>query len=130
MKRSFPLAALATLSLAVSTIFASGAESGAPGSSDDPYLWLEDVTGEKALDWVRSQNTQSKKELESSPEFETTRKRILDILDSKEKIPYVSKHGRWYYNFWRDEKSVRGLWRRTTLAEFKKPQPKWETVLD
>ena len=64
------------------------------------------------------------------PDFEPTRKRILDILDSKEKIPYVSKHGAWYYNFWRDEKSVRGLWRRTTLAEFKKAQPAWETVLD
>ena len=52
------------------------------------------------------------------------------ILDSKERIPYVSKHGAWCYNFWRDEKNVRGLWRRTSLAEFKKPQPAWEIVLD
>jgi len=98
--------------------------------SEDPYLWLEDVTGEKALNWVRQQNATSQKELESLPDFEPTRKRLLEILDSKEKIPYVSKHGAWYYNFWRDEKSVRGLWRRTTLAEFKKAQPAWETVLD
>ena len=135
MKRSFPFAGLAILSLAVSTFFASAAEPGSATAaatqlSEDPYLWLEDVTGDKALDWVRTQNAQSKKELESSPDFETTRKRILAILDSKEKIPYVSKHGRWYYNFWRDEKNVRGLWRRTSLAEFKKPQPQWETVLD
>jgi prolyl oligopeptidase len=72
----------------------------------------------------------SQKELEALPDFDPTRKRILDILDSKEKIPYVSKHGVWYYNFWRDEKYVRGLWRRTTLAEFKKAQPAWEAVLD
>ncbi len=64
------------------------------------------------------------------PDFEPTRKRILAILDSREKIPYVTKHGRWYYDFWRDDKNVRGLWRRTTLAEFKKPKPAWETVLD
>lgn len=98
--------------------------------SEDPYLWLEDINGEKSLTWVRQQNATSQKELEAQPDFEPMRKRILAILDSKEKIPYVSKHGAWYYNFWRDEKYVRGLWRRTTLAEFKKPQPAWETVLD
>jgi len=64
--------------------------------SEDPYLWLEDVTGEKALNWVRQQNATSQKELESLPDFEPTRKRLLEILDSKEKIPYVSKHGAWY----------------------------------
>src|SRR6185295_9670176 len=97
---------------------------------DDPYLWLEDVSGDKALNLVRQQNATSQKELEALPDFAANRKRLLDILDSKEKIPYVNKHGAWYYNFWRDEKYVRGLWRRTTLAEFKKPQPAWETVLD
>src|SRR4051812_25043000 len=99
-------------------------------TADDPYLWLEDVSAEKALNWVRNQNAVSQRELESLSDFEATRKRILAILDSKEKIPYVSKHGAWYYNFWRDEKNVRGLWRRTTLAEFKKAKPAWETVLD
>jgi prolyl oligopeptidase len=143
MKCSFPFSGLcristfgwpAILSLALSLVFVSGDEpasvTATPAPSHDPYLWLEDVTGEKALNWVRSQNAVSQKELESSPEFEIARKRILAILDSKEKIPYVSKHGPWYYNFWRDEKHVRGLWRRTTLAEFKKPEPAWETVLD
>jgi len=98
--------------------------------SDDPYLWLEDVTGEKALDWVRQQNASSTKELEASSVFEPIRKRLLSIMDSKEKIPYVAKHGAYYYNFWRDENNVRGLWRRTTLEEFKKSNPAWETVLD
>ncbi len=103
---------------------------GVPAEVADPYLWLEDVTGERALEWVRAQNALSTKELEASPNFEPIRKRLLSILDSKERIPYVSKHGAWCYNFWRDDKNVRGLWRRTSLAEFKKPQPAWETVLD
>jgi hypothetical protein len=108
---------------------------GTPGSAggsppSDPYLWLEDVTGEKPLAWVKEQNAVSTRELEASPNFEPIRKRLLSILDSKEKIPYVAKHGAYYYNFWRDEKNARGLWRRTTLAEFKKPEPAWETVLD
>src|SRR6185436_8078732 len=99
-------------------------------SLDDPYLWLEDVTGEKALDWVKQQNAVSTRELEASPSFEATRQRLLSIMDSKERIPYITKHGSFYYNFWRDEKNVRGVWRRTTLEEYKKPAPAWETVLD
>src|SRR6202165_3307683 len=88
----------------------------APSSNlqpEDPYLWLEDVTGERALAWVKEQNAVSTRELQSSPDFEPIRPRLLAIMDSKEKIPYVSKHGPYYYNFWRDEKNVRGLWRRT-----------------
>src|SRR5262245_27856937 len=60
----------------------------------DPYLWLEDVTGDKALDWVRQQNAQSTNELTAAPEFEKTRQQLLTILDSKERIPMVSKYGR------------------------------------
>lgn len=96
----------------------------------DPYLWLEEVTSEKALDWARAQNVESTRELQARQEFSPIRERLLKILDSREKIPFVSKHGKHYYNFWRDEQHVRGLWRRTTLEEYKKAQPAWETVLD
>jgi prolyl oligopeptidase len=100
------------------------------GETADPNLWLEEVTGEPALAWVRQQNEVSKRELEASPQFDSIRLRILSILDSKEKIPYVAKHGAYYYNFWRDENHVRGIWRRTSLEEFKKAAPAWELVLD
>ena len=96
----------------------------------DPYLWLENVTDDKALDWVKAQNAVSTKELEAQPSFAPTRQKLLSILDSKERIPFVSKHGAWFYNFWRDQQHVRGILRRTTLEEYKKPQPAWETVLD
>jgi prolyl oligopeptidase len=99
-------------------------------SPDDPNLWLEDVTGEKALEWVRAQDAISTNKLESAPDFERLQHRLLDILNSHERIPGVSKIGRFYYNFWRDDKNPRGLWRRTTLEEYKKPAPNWETVLD
>jgi prolyl oligopeptidase len=96
---------------------------------DDPYLWLEDVTGEKALDWVRERNAESAKVLETG-DFPALEKRILDMLDSEARIPYVEKLGPWYYNFWRDARNPHGLWRRTTLAEYRKEQPAWETVID
>jgi prolyl oligopeptidase len=96
----------------------------------DPRQWLEDVLGEKALDWVKARNAESTGELAGSPEFEARRGRILRILDSKEKIPFVSKYGDRWYNFWRDKEHVKGLWRRCTLDEYRKPEPAWETVLD
>ncbi len=98
--------------------------------TDDPYLWLEEVQDEKALAWVRERNRESRALLEKHPRFEPMRARFLEILDSKEKIPTVSRRGEHLYNLWQDAKNPRGLWRRTTLAEYRKPEPAWETVLD
>ena len=33
-------------------------------------------------------------------------------------------------NFWTDAEHPRGLWRQTTLADYKKPTPTWTTLLD
>jgi len=81
----------------------------------DPYQWLEDVTDDKCLNWVKERNAKTTAELAQSPEFKTLDERLLKILDAKDRIPMISKDGPWYYNFWRDEKNKRGLWRRTTL---------------
>ena len=104
---------------------------GKAGNSEaDPYLWLEDVEGEEPLAWVRQQNAVALDELQDRPGHEALRARLQAILDSDERIPYVRKHGEFYYNFWRDAEHVRGLWRRTTLAQYQSPAPQWETVLD
>jgi prolyl oligopeptidase len=113
--------------LAMTASLATPAQTPPP---DDPYLWLEEVQGEKALNWVRERNRESRAVLEKFPRFEPMRTRILEILDSKEKIPDVTRRGDFFYNLWQDAKNPRGLWRRTTLAEYRKPQPAWETVLD
>lgn len=102
----------------------------AAADDKDPNLWLEEVTGAKALAWVKERNAESVAELTKKPEFKAMEERLLKILDSKDKIPLISKRGEYYYNFWRDQKNPRGLWRRTTLAEYRKPEPKWETVID
>ncbi len=100
------------------------------GEPDDPLLWLEDVTGDRALSWVRERNAESTAELAESPTFRALEQRILSILDSDAKIPMISKIGPHYYNFWKDAKHKRGLWRRTTLDEYRKAEPAWETVID
>jgi prolyl oligopeptidase len=96
----------------------------------DPNLWLEEVTGEKALAWVKERNAESTAELTRSDEFKALNDRLLTILDSDERIPLINKAGPYYYNFWRDAKNKRGLWRRTTLQEYRQAKPNWETVLD
>ena len=99
-------------------------------AEDDPYLWLEDVQGERALAWVRARNAESRQVLTQHPRFAAMRDGFRQILDSRDKIPYFVRRGDALYNFWRDADHPRGLWRRTTLAEFRKPQPAWDTVLD
>ena len=96
----------------------------------DPYAWLEDVEGERALTWVKQQNAKAEAELATTPAFKQLESDIRAILDSTAKIPGVEKIGPYYYNFWKDANHQRGLWRRTTLDEYRKPEPKWETVLD
>ena len=102
----------------------------AQGAGDDPYLWLEDVRGERALAWARDQNAITQRELEALPDFKAIHERLLAIFSSNERIPYVAKHGDYYYNFWQDAEHVRGIWRRTSPAEYLKGSPAWETVLD
>jgi prolyl oligopeptidase len=102
----------------------------AVNQNEDPYVWLEDVEGEKALEWVRAQNAASKTALESLPGFEQLRDDLRAILDSDDKIPYVREMGGQLYNFWQDASNPRGLWRRTTLDSYRSASPQWEVILD
>ena len=99
-------------------------------AEDDPYLWLEDVLGERALAWVRERNAHSEAVLRARPGFEDRQRLLREVLDSREQIPYVQRRGAWFYNLWRDAKNPRGLWRRATLAEYRRTEPAWETVID
>jgi prolyl oligopeptidase len=95
----------------------------------DPHAWLEDIGGDKPLAWVREHNAVAENTL-GGPAHDALRARLQSILDAKERIPYVSQHGDHLYNFWRDALHERGIWRRTTLPEYRKAAPQWETVLD
>ena len=111
-------------------IAAGAAHAQEPAVANDPYQWLEDVTGDKPLDWVRAQNAKTDAALASTPEFKAMEAGIREVLDSDAKIPGVQKIGDWYYNFWKDRNHERGIWRRTTLEEYRKANPAWETIID
>src|SRR6476619_2523636 len=95
----------------------------------DPYLWLEEITGDEALDWVRSHNEPTLAEL-CDARFEQMRAEALEVLDTDARIPYVRRRGDYLYNFWRDAANPRGLWRRTSLASYRTDAPDWEVVID
>ncbi len=95
----------------------------------DPYLWLEDVTGDEALDWVRAHNAPTVAEF-AGDDFEAMRAAALEVLDTDARIPYVRRRGKYLYNFWRDAANPRGLWRRTTLDSYRSDTPDWDVLID
>ncbi|HVV10270.1 prolyl oligopeptidase family serine peptidase [Amycolatopsis sp.] len=99
-------------------------------ADEDPFRWLEDVTGEAALDWVRARNTETLDELAGGERFERLRTEIREVLDADDRIPYIRRRGDYFYNFWQDATHPRGLWRRTTLEQYRTDHPEWEVLLD
>ena len=99
-------------------------------ASEDPFLWLEDIDGDRSLAWVKAQNLITATRFMDSPEFARARDRILEVLDSDARIPYPERIGDHLYNFWQDKANPRGIWRRTTLDEYRKQNPQWETLID
>jgi prolyl oligopeptidase len=97
--------------------------------SSDPYLWLEDIAGEDALNWVRQHNEPTLAEL-CDARFEQMRTEALEVLDTDARIPYVRRRGEYLYNFWRDAANPRGLWQRTTLESYRTENPDWDVVID
>lgn len=98
--------------------------------AEDKQQWLEDVGGEKALDWVKARNQLTRGKLDKDAGFIRLRDDLQVVLDSKDRIPGIRKMGNAVYNLWTDADHPRGIWRKTTLEDYRKAQPAWETVLD
>lgn len=97
--------------------------------ADDPFLWLEDIAGADALEWVKRHNEPTVARL-SGERFDKLRADAFEVFTSDTRIPGVARTGEYLYNFWRDADHPRGLWRRTTLDEYRKDSPAWDVVID
>ncbi|MFD9612516.1 prolyl oligopeptidase family protein [Streptomyces sp. NPDC059083] len=93
-------------------------------------MWLEDVSGEAALAWVAERNAETAEALAADAGFAPLKARVREVLDASDRIPYTVRRGAFLYNFWRDAAHVRGVWRRTTLEQYRKDAPEWEVLLD
>lgn len=96
----------------------------------DEFIWLEDIDGQKSMQWVKTTNKTTDIKLKKDPLYNELYTQALSVLNAKSRLPVVTQKGKWLYNFWQDDKNPRGIYRRTTLNEFKKTSPNWETVLD
>ncbi|MBN8608013.1 MAG: S9 family peptidase [Caulobacterales bacterium] len=125
MRLAAAVAGLATLFLA-----SCSTTQGSLNMTEDPYLWLEEVEGERALTWVREQNARSLAVLEGDSRFAQLHADALALANSQDRLPLGGIHTGYYYNFWQDAEHVRGIYRRTRVADFASGSPRWETVFD
>ena len=115
---------------AVAILFVGCLSIGIHGIQGDPFLWLEEVEGERALAWVEARNAETLAALGEGDEFQTLYRDVLDILTAQDRIAYPSTVGDVVYNFWTDSDHPRGIYRRTSLSDYLGGNPEWETVLD
>jgi len=108
----------------------SAAVSSASTEQPDNYQWLEDVNGARSMEWVKSENERTAKVLEADPRFAEFRAEALKVLESPDRLAIPDFREGTVYNTWQDADHIRGIVRKTTLADYLSPQPKWQTVLD
>lgn len=99
-------------------------------AQEDTYLWLEEVDGAEALEFVEAQTKRTDEVFTSSEHYEDIYNKCLNIYDSSDRIAYPTVRGEFIYNFWKDESNVRGIWRRCSKSSYVKGNPEWETLLD
>ncbi len=104
--------------------------SGTSAADADPFLWLEELNGARALEWVKGENAKTLAVLQKDPHFAGFYADALKIGEAEDRIPYPQIVNGRVYNFWRDSTHVRGIWRTTTLADYGKAKPSWVTLID
>jgi prolyl oligopeptidase len=125
-RRSAALLAIIT-GIAVAPMHTGGQT---PSETADKYQWLEDVSGERSMAWVKAENERSAKVLENDSHYAGLEATALRVLESPDRLPTPSLNGDDVYNTWQDADHVRGILRRTSLADYLAAQPHWQTVLD
>ena len=98
--------------------------------ASDPYLWLEDVHGAKPLAWVKAQNARSTAILQADPSYQKYYDAILRVMDASDRIPYGDLDHQYVFNFWQDAQHPKGVWRRTSIADYANAAPDWDILLD
>jgi prolyl oligopeptidase len=96
---------------------------------DDPYLWLEEIDGERSLAWVDTQNAATLAQF-GDARFAADRDTLAAIFDRPDNIPIIARRGAKVFNFWKDAEHPRGLWRATTLDSYRNKEPDWDILLD
>ena len=98
--------------------------------AEDPFLWLEDVHGEKPMDWVKQQNAKALSVLTADPDYRKDYDALLAVLDATDRIPFATLDHQHAFNFWQDAGHPKGVWRRADITDYVKLEPRWSMLLD
>lgn len=99
-------------------------------AQQDKYQWLEDIDGQKSLDFVNTQNKATIEKLSKEKDYKSIYDKSLEIYNSSDRIAYPNIKGKYVYNFWKDKYHERGIWRRCLLANYTNGKFDWETLID
>jgi prolyl oligopeptidase len=100
------------------------------GDGADPYLWLEDIHGAKALEWVKAQDARAAALLQADPDYRQDYEALLRVMDASDRIPYGDLDHQYVFNFWQDAQHSKGIWRRVSVTDYRQSAPDWELLLD
>src|SRR5215468_7281913 len=98
--------------------------------AEDPFLWLEDVHGEKSMDWVKQQNAKALSVLAADADYRNDYDALLAVLDATDRIPFATLNHQQALNFWQDGQHPKGVWRRTDISDYAKSEARWSILLD
>jgi prolyl oligopeptidase len=128
--RLAPLAVFVAGAVLILTARMATAAASDATAREDPFVWLEELDGAKAMEWVRAENAKTAAVLDSDPRYPGLFKEALALAEAKDRIPTPRIIGGQILNQWQDADHVRGIWRRTSLSGYRKSAPTWTTVLD
>ena len=86
MRKALVVATIAAAACGMSSVAAQTA-------SDDPYIWLEQVSSPKAMAWVDAHNARSTGVLQADPRYQAYYNEALTIAQAEDRIPYVLREG-------------------------------------
>ena len=125
------IAATVTAALVMTANAQSTATPPAAVSTDDPYAYMEEIEGAKALAFAKAENDRTLPILQGDARYNDLYGKALAIVTAKDRIPMASFSGDGTLrNVWQDADHVHGLWRSTTLDSYRTATPVWDTILD
>ena len=122
---------VARWALAAALAFAPTAIAAQDTDADDPYIWLEEIQGERALAKVDQWNADTEAVLTDQPEYPLAKAWAKQILDDTRQIALPDAiQGDMVTNLWRDADNPRGLWRIASLESYMAGAPEWRVLID
>src|ERR1044072_5603243 len=98
--------------------------------ADDPFTWLEEIRGERALAWARGESSRTLGELQGDPRYQANYDRALEILQARDRIPARTTRPGPPYILGPAAPPARPPPPPPPWPSPRPGEPQWETVLD